>query len=169
MIVSYVHNYVHACILLLILVFYVLAQYEMLVFCNPLSKCPSATPFLFLLARTQYYFFMDKTKQFLYVFVDIVNTSCSMEPTIVIWFLFMVTVTVLQKKTKINGRFIDNVGNMFMGTRKQLIFGSIDCYHHRHFFCNSLTKHSNIVLLLFYVTKGEQANERSFIKYEARP
>ena len=91
---------IHACILFLILVFYVLAQYEMLVFCNPLSKCPSATPFLFLLARTQYYFFLDKTKQFLYVFVDIVNTSCSMETTIVIWFLDMVTVTVYGKTTK---------------------------------------------------------------------
>ena len=96
----HMYTIIHACILLFILVFYVLAQYEMLVFCNPLSKCPSATPFLFLLAGTQYYFFMDKTKQFLYVFVNIVNTSCSLETTIVIWFLDMVTVKVYGKTTK---------------------------------------------------------------------
>ena len=61
----------HTCIRFLILVFFVLAQYEMLVLCNPLSKCPPATPFLFLLARTQYYFFLwtRRNNFFMYLWI----------------------------------------------------------------------------------------------------
>ena len=113
----HMYTIIHACILFLILVFYVVAQYEMLVFCNPLSKCPSATPFLFLLAGTQYYFFygQDETISlcicgYCEYIVFYGDNNCDL----ISWYGDSYSFT--EKNNKINGRFIVNI--MFFGTRK---------------------------------------------------
>ena len=101
--------------------------------------------------------------------VDMVNTSFSMETTTVIWFLDMVTVTVLRKNMKRNGRSIDNM--MFMCTRKWFISGSSDCYHRAlwggggdDLFCKYLyKKHSNLVFFCYFMSrKVSRRNETSF-------
>ena len=108
MIVSYVYNYtclyssLHTCILLL----HNMRCWSSVIL-HPSVHPPH--PFSSCWRGHNITFFLDKTKQFLYVFVDWVNTSFSMETTIVIWFLDMVTVTVLRKNNKINGSFIDNI------------------------------------------------------------
>ena len=78
-------------------------------------------------------FFMDKTKQFLYVFVDMVNTSFSMETTIVIWFLDMATLTFLLKKQENKWHIYWQCWEYVYGNKKIIYFGSSDCYHYRAF------------------------------------
>ena len=123
----------HTCIRFLILVFFVLAQYEMLVLCNPLSKCPSATPFLFLLARTQYYFFYGQDEtislcicgygEYIVFYGD---NNCDL----ISWYG---DTNILTEKQENKWHIYWQCWEYVYGNKKIIYFGSSDCYHYRAF------------------------------------